>query len=437
MSSTEEECKKSINKIRSEVNNRYSGHTPVLISWDECEREIAKISKPIENTLRYIFYKVGVGLFVQIKSNKIIKFLIFNNVNFENEFHDLIKLKERDIIKYYKLRGNSHKIRSLIRNKRFWRANNCLIKVLKDYTLNESYYTEFKSMLEGMLKIHKIKDTAFFVNRKDFPILRKDRTEPYHHLFGERVPLMSHSYDSYVPIYSLCIRFSSEGDLFDDKLVPTDDCWKLITGKYYPPTCKNIYNFDHTIIPWSKKKETAVFRGSATGCYTDLRNPRLLISKINQEWNKTGSKYNGWIDAGVTRDIKKDKKTTDSPFLTRSNIKSLGINPLSLISMKEQKGYKYIFDIEGNVSAYRIGGLLSFGSVILRVESEYKLWIDQYLKPMEHYIPVKRDYSDLAKILEWCHTHDKACKRIGENARKAYEKYYTEKEVYKYLASIL
>lgn len=433
MSSTEEACKKSIKKIRSEVNNRYSGHTPVLINWDDCEREIGKISKPVQNTLKYIFYKVGVGLFVQIKSNKIAKFIIFNNVNFQNEFHNLIKLKERDIAEYYKSHGNGHKIRALIRDKRFWRANNCLIKVLKDFSLNESYYTEFHSMLEGTLKKHKIKDTAFFVNRKDFPILRKDRTEPYHHLFGEGVSLMSHSYDSYAPICSLCVR----GDLFDDKLVPTDDCWKIITGKYYPPMCKNGYNFDHTVIPWSKKKEIAVFRGSATGCYTDLRNPRLLISKINQEWNAKGSKRVGWIDAGVTRNVKKDKKTTDSPFLTRSNLKRLGIAPLSVISMEEQKKYKYIFDIEGNVSAYRIGALLSFGSVILRVESEYKLWIDQHLKPMEHYIPVKRDYSDLAKILEWCHTHDQACKRIGENARKAYEKYYTEKEVYKYLASIL
>lgn len=429
---SEEQCIKSIKKIRSSKNSRYSGYIPVLISWEECQQEIPK-TKSIQNTLKYIFYKVGVGLFVQIKSNKIDKFVIFNNVNFENEFHDKIKLKEGDIEKYFIEKGDKHKVKGLMKDKRRWRANNCLIKVLKDYSLNEIYYEEFRSMLEGTLKHHKIKDTAFFVNRKDFPILKINGTEPYDHLYGPNTPLLSHKYDQYTPIYTL----SSNPALFQDKLVPTDDCWKIITNKYYPPGCKNSYTFDKSVIAWDKKKQVAVFRGSATGCYTDLRNPRLMISKINQDWSKTGSKYKGWIDAGVHKGVKKDKKTVDSPYLTRVDLEKLGIKPLAPISMKEQKGYKYVFDIEGNVSAYRFGALLSFGSVILRVESDYKMWIDQFLKPKVHYIPIKRDFSDLVAILKWCHTHDEACQRLAANARRAYERYFNKPFVYKYLDSLL
>lgn len=427
----EEECIKSIKKIRSSKNSRYSGTTPVLISWEECQKEIPN-EKAVQNTLKYIFYKVGVGLFVEIKRNKIEKFIIFNNVNFENEFHEKIKLKEGDIEKYYISRGDKHKVKGLIKDKRKWRANNCLIKVLKDYSLNETYYAEFRSMLEGTLKQYNINDTSFFVNRKDFPILKIDGTEPYDHLYGPNTPLLSHKYNEYAPIYTL----SSNPTLFRDKLVPTDDCWKIITGKYYSPGCKNGYTFDKSVIPWEKKKQVAVFRGSATGCYTDLRNPRIMISKINQDWNKSGSKYKGWIDAGVHKGVKKDKKTFDSPYLTRVDLQQLGIKPLTPISMEEQKSYKYVFDIEGNVSAYRLGALLSFGSVILRVESDYKMWIDKYLKPKVHYIPIKRDYSDLAAILKWCHTHDEACQRLAANARRAYEKYYTESFIYKYLYNL-
>lgn len=429
---SEQSCVKSVKKIRSSKNSRYSGHIPVLISWEECQKEIPK-TKAIQNTLKYIFYKVGVGLFVQIKSNKIDKFVIFNNVNFENEFHDQIKLKEGDIEKYFIARGDKHKVKGLMKDKRRWRANNCLIKVLKDFSLNETYYEEFKSMLEGTLEHHKVKDTAFFVNRKDFPIMKRDGTEPYDHLYGANTPLLSHKYDQYTPIYTL----SSNPTLFQDRLVPTDDCWKIITQKFYPPGCKNGYNFDKSVIPWDKKRQVAVFRGSATGCYTDLRNPRLMISKINQDWSKPGSKYKGWIDAGVHKGVKKDKKTADSPYLTRVDLKELGIEPLTPIPMEEQKGYKYVFDIEGNVSAFRIGALLSFGSVILRVEGEYKMWIDQYLKPKVHYIPIKRDFSNLAAILKWCHTHDEACQKLGANARRAYERYFNKPFIYKYLSKVL
>lgn len=427
---SEEKCKKSIKKIKSTTNSRYSGHTPVLISWEECEREFPK-DKAIQNSLKYIFYKIGVALFVQIKDNKINKFIIFNNVNFKNEYYDKIKLKEKDIIEYFKKRGDK-RVKRAIKDKSEWRASNCLVKVLKDFSLDERYYIAFREMLEGTLKEYKIKDTAFFVNRKDFPILKADGTEPYDHIFGPNTPLLSHKYDIYSPIYSL----SSIPSLFQDILLPTEECWEIITGLFLPPKCKNPYTFDKSIIPWDKKIRTAFFRGSATGCYTDLRNPRLLISKINQDWSKSDSKYKGWIDAGVTRDVVKDKKTMDSPYLTRSDIKSLGIKPLSSISMEEQKHYKYVFDIEGNVSAYRLGALLSFNSVILKVESEYKMWIDQFLKPKVHYIPIKRDFSDLAAILKWCHTHDEACQRLADNARRAYERYYNKPFIYKYLNNV-
>lgn len=428
---SEDKCKKSIKRIKSNKNSRYSGHTPVLISWEECERDFPK-DKAIQNSLKYIFYKIGVALFVQIKENNIDKFIIFNNVNFKNEYSDKIELKEKDITEYFKIRDDK-RVKRVIKDKSKWRASNCLVKVLKDFSLDERYYIAFKEMLKGTLKHYKIKDTAFFVNRKDFPILKRDGTEPYDHIYGPNTPLVSHKYDKYAPIYSL----SSIPSIFQDKLLPTDDCWEIITSLYIPPKCKNPYIFDKSVIPWNKKRQVAVFRGSATGCYTDLRNPRLMISKINQDWSKSSSKYKGWIDAGVTRDVKKDKKVMDSPYLTRVDLKELGIEPLTPISMEEQKGYKYVFDIEGNVSAYRLGALLSFGSVILRVESDYKMWIDQFLKPKVHYIPIKRDFSDLAAILKWCHTHDEACQRLGANARRAYERYFNKPFVYKYLSKVL
>ena len=72
-------------------------------------------------------------------------------------------------------------------------------------------------------------------------------------------------------------------------LIPTDNCWKITTQKYFPIKCENDYidfkiHNDIRGISWDKKIETAVWRGYSTGCAVDFRNPRLLITKINQEW---------------------------------------------------------------------------------------------------------------------------------------------------------
>ena len=57
-----------------------------------------------------------------------------------------------------------------------------------------------------------------------------------------------------------------------------------------------------------------------------------------------------------------------------------------MTTMVEQS--KYILDIEGNV-AYHLGYILSFKSVLLKVESEYRIWIDEFLKEGEHYLLIK------------------------------------------------
>ena len=107
------------------------------------------------------------------------------------------------------------------------------------------------------------------------------------------------------------------------------------------------------------------------------------------------------------------------------------------MTMQEQMKYKYILDIEGNASAYRIGYILSFKSVLLKVESDYTMWIDEYLKPNVHYIPISKDFSNLAITIEWCRKHDKECKKIADNAYKLFKKCFTEEFICKYMAKKL
>ena len=427
---SKEKCMENVKYIH---NGKCKSFNPTLIGLEQISKELPLENKPVSNTFNYMYYKFGSGIYAEIRGNKLVKYFPFINDNFINEFSKLIKTN--DICKYYRDKGIKSKfcLKRLLKDKRRWKANNCLIKVIYDPIIGESHTTEFRDMLEKTLKHEKIRDIQFFVNRKDFPILTKNGTEPYHHIYGENFPLISHNYSEYAPI----VGFTNRLDLYRDIMLPTYDCWQAITKKFYPPECRNHYIFSDKEIPWKDKIETAMFRGKATGCYVDFKNPRLLITKINEEWNREGCQYKGWIDAGISSSAMKDKKTKDSEELTHIDLKKLGIKPLERIDMDDQRKYKYIFDIEGNSAAFRLLATLSFKSVILKVESEYKMWIDEFLIPYEHYIPVKKDFSDLAQILDWCHKHDKACERISKNAYKLYKKIGNEKFVYKFISEKL
>ena len=81
--------------------------------------------------------------------------------------------------------------------------------------------------------------------------------------------------------------------------------------------------------------------------------------------------------------------------------------------------------------------LINFKSVLLKVDSEYKIWIDEFLKPHVHYLPIRRDFSDLAITIEWCKDHDKACEKIANNAFELFKKCYNEDFLINYVSKKL
>lgn len=371
--------------------------------------DIAKfVSLEARDTLKYFYYIIRKGAYIRDG-----KFYLFNNQRFVNNWSN-------GIVSEIELGHYDHK------NKRYWTASDCLIGVDKHIVSVPIAYYPMKDMLDEYMKLRKYKG-EYFLNTLDFAVVKKDGTEPFPHIWGNKKKL-DRKY-KFIKVVSSCVR----GDLYADCMIPTNDCWKLISKKKFPPDYKNDFILGKPVA-WNNRIECAIFRGSSTGCTVDFTNPRLLFAKISQDWR--GTERDGWIDVGITRQIKK-AKLIDRKFVRRVNLENIGIELSPPITMKDQMKYKYIFDIEGNAAAYRIGGLLAMRSVILRVESEYKLWIDQWLHPMEHYIPIKRDGSNLAEIIKWCHEHDDACKKIADNAYSVYKKMYNREAVFNYLDNIL
>jgi serine/threonine protein kinase len=289
-------------------------------------------------------------------------------------------------------------------------------------------------MFRVLTEERELPDLEFFVNRRDFPLLKRDGTEPYSNMFNStEFPLVSHKYEKYCPILSMVTT-----DSFADIPIPTGDDWSRVCQrekKYFPDTCNR--SFEIKAPEWEKRKPIAMFRGSSTGCGTTIEtNMRLKLAYMSfkGEKDKDGLPL---LDAGITGWNLRPRKLMDSDYLQTIDIKALPFSLAKKMTPQEQAEYKYVINVDGHVSAFRLSLELEAGMCVLLVDSDYKMWYRSLLKPYVHYIPVKRDLSDLLEQIRWCKENDAKCKKISEEAEKFARKYLSKDGMLDYLQKLL
>lgn len=393
----------------------------------------------VTNTFRYIFNKFKKGIFIKIVNNELKVFLPFSKHNFENEWSSRLQVtpgygSHLEFIEHiYKIDNRSFNPKKVNKFPSAWIGNNAIIRFEYPPTEDDTGIPAFADFFQELTQSRKIPDVEFFFNKRDFPIIRRDLTEAYDHLFGKNVPLLSHRYDKYSPILSCCTT-----DAHADIPCPTWDDWsrvqKLESGKMFTKS-----NFDYDIdcsIEWADKIETAIFRGSSTGAGVTVdTNPRLKAAYMSSLKPKDGSVL--LLDAGITSWNVRPRKLHDVSYLQTIEIDTLPFGLVEKMTPREQCRYKYILHIPGHVAAYRLSLELGMKSVILKVESEYQVWYSAMLKPYVHYVPVKADLSDLLDKIKWCKNNDDKCRTIAENALEFYKSYLTKDGMLDYMQNLL
>jgi hypothetical protein len=410
------------------------------------------------NTFRYIFNKFKKGIFIKIVNNQLKVFLPFSKSQFINEWSDNIKadpkylqfcpqnIKNDDRIekeqKYIygflnyvsTLEKRNFNPRRVNPNPEEWFGNNCLIRYENPLSEGENNVSNVKNMLEELCASRQLPDIELFINRRDFPIITKNSTEAYYHLWNSsNKPLVSHNYEKYVPILSY-----STTDQYADVLFPTWDDWARVKnqddGIWFPPSCTN-YNHDFST-PWEQKIPVAIFRGSTTGCGTTIdTNPRIRVADISF---RTQPDENGipYLDASITKWNVRPRKLHYEKYLKTIDKTSFPFGLGSFKSPSEQSRHKYIIHIQGHVSAFRLSLELSMGSVILMVDSPWKVWFSDMLKPYEHFVPVNSSMDNLVDQIKWCRENDEQCKQIAENAFKFYNLYLGKQGILDYMQKL-
>ena len=147
------------------------------------------------------------------------------------------------------------------------------------------------------------------------------------------------------------------------------------------------YYFVNDVIPFSEKKNKAVWRG-----YIHKENRRTLVKKF----------YN-------------------HPKCNIGNIPLHNENPdwaKPFISIEEQLQYKFILSIEGHDVATNLKWIFSSNSLCFMPTPKFETWfMEGKLVPNVHYVHLKDDYSDLLEKMEYYTKHEEKALTIIKNAQ--------------------
>lgn len=177
--------------------------------------------------------------------------------------------------------------------------------------------------------------------------------------------------DDYVPIFRLNAIRSTE----------CKHSWPAMSLTYFQdPTnvqlAESPYQWDEMMAtydetyPWKSKFPKLVWRGRITGyTYPDGERPRQELVRFSRDF----------LDI---MDVKPSTKR-------------------SRIPQDDFMKYKAILDIDGNAWSARLGKLLCYNSVVIKVEPEFVGYWEKEIEPWVHYIPVESDFSDLEKTVRY------------------------------------
>ena len=149
------------------------------------------------NTLKYLYFHMRSGLYVMIRNGQVQMFVPFVNDQYENTYNAQLSKFENGRTKkeYYNVKWNKYcRHENIIPDTKKWWANaNILCNELGEDAEKINYWgdahlAQLRDMLESMCnralsKNQAIPDVEFFLNKRDHPQLKRNKTEPYDFIF--------------------------------------------------------------------------------------------------------------------------------------------------------------------------------------------------------------------------------------------------------------
>lgn len=189
------------------------------------------------NMLSYTFDHMRCGILVQIRDNAVVTFAPYVNDDYRNTWGDFLKTGFGSLEEYYEEKSKFYRREKYLPDPHEWWVNGNIVCNEMDVQMwGDNLLLPFKHMLEETCRKRRIPDCDFFFNKRDFPQLRNDLTEPYDFMFDERRrPLpKARQFGTLTPVVSF---YTSPN--FADLPVPTTEDWKGASVRpRRRPTCR-------------------------------------------------------------------------------------------------------------------------------------------------------------------------------------------------------
>ena len=90
------------------------------------------------------------------------------------------------------------------------------------------------------------------------------------------------------------------------------------------------------------------------------------------------------------------------------------------VSHQDHLYYRYLLALDGYDGPSSWYWMLGTNSLVLRQESQWEMFGDNYFHPWIHFVPLALDGSDLTEKLSWCEHHTSECAKMVDNAHAAW-----------------
>ncbi|XP_054633575.1 protein O-glucosyltransferase 3 [Dunckerocampus dactyliophorus] len=253
-------------------------------------------------------------------------------------------------------------------------------------------YTDFKmfsdEMLLSLTRKVRVPDVEFYINVGDWPLeTRAADASP-------------------VPVLSWCGSTDTR-----DIVLPTYDVTHSTLETMRGVTNDLLSIQGHTGPPWENKTDQAFFRGR------DSREERLQLVSLSKKHPKL-------VDAGIT-----------GWFFFRDQEKDVG--KAALVGFFDFFKYKYQVNMDGTVAAYRFPYLMLGNSLVLKQDSHYYEHFYRRLQAGTHYIPFRRNLSDLLEKIQWAKENQSEARKITNAGQAAARQLLEPSKLYCYYYQVL
>ena len=130
--------------------------------------------------------------------------------------------------------------------------------------------------------------------------------------------------------------------------------------------------------------------------------------------------------------------TKDTPFISPTSFWSSQLDrPLSIPPSKYYTEYQVAIVLGGIGAAFRLSKHFSAGQAVILQDYQYQEWFTPYLVPYRHYVPLKRDLSNVREQMIWVRDHPLQVKQIAEAGKLFYDEYLSFEPTYQHFYELL